>query len=79
MGTTTFNALWSSKLLQGNLFSQFWRVGSDGLIVVGGFVCERMKSLKFRRESFLVVGTPEETLTQVAVGCVNGQPSGAAH
>lgn len=27
-------------------------------------VCERMKSLKFRRESFLVVGTPEETLTQ---------------
>ena len=43
------------------------------------FVCERMKSLKFRRESFLVVGTPEVTLTQVAVGCVNGQPSGAAH
>ena len=35
-------------------------------------VCERMKSLKFQCESFLVVGTPEVTLTQVAAGCVNG-------
>jgi len=43
------------------------------------FVCERMKSLKFQCESFLVVGKPEKTLTQVAAGCVNGQPSRAAH